>query len=233
MAQRNEASRPRSETPPPPPPRHGGPGAHLMGEKQRAKNSRQTLLRLWTYLRVFRVRLLTAAFLVVCTTALSLAGPYLLGRAIDDYIIPGDLPGLARIVALMAFIYVLLSALTWLQGYVMAEVALGTVQDLRNDLFTKVQSLPLRFFDGRPHGETMSRLTNDVENVNQVLSESGVQIVSGVLTGTGVIVLMLILQPGLALVSIVSMIGLTYGVNRYIGQRTREGFRASRNTSVR
>ncbi len=196
-----------------------------MGEKQRARNSRQTLQRLWTYLHVFRARLLIAAFLVICTTALNLAGPYLLGRAIDDYIIPGDLPGLARIVALMAFIYVLLSALTWLQGYVMAEVALGTVQDLRNDLFTKVQSLPLRFFDGRPHGETMSRLTNDVENVNQVLSESGVQIVSGVLTGTGVIVLMLILQPGLALVSIVSMIGLTYGVNRYIGQRTREGFR--------
>lgn len=196
-----------------------------MGEKQRAKNSRETLQRLWTYLRVYRVRLLIAAFLVICTTALNLAGPYLLGRAIDDYIIPGDLPGLARIVALMAVIYVLLSALTWLQGYVMAAVALGTVQDLRNALFTKVQSLPLRFFDQRPHGETMSRLTNDVENVNQVLSESGVQIVSGVLTGTGVIVLMLILQPGLALVSFVSMIGLTYGVNRYIGQRTREGFR--------
>ncbi|HEV2068090.1 MAG TPA: ABC transporter ATP-binding protein, partial [Thermomicrobiales bacterium] len=196
-----------------------------MGEKQRAKNSRQTLQRLWTYLQVYRLRLVFAAFLVICTTALSLAGPYLLGRAIDDYIIPGDLPGLARIVALMAGIYVLLSALIWLQGYVMAGVALGTVQDLRNDLFTKVQALPLRFFDGRPHGETMSRLTNDVENVNQVLSESGVQIVSGVLTGTGVIVLMLLLQPGLAVVAIVSMIGLTYAVNRYIAQRTREGFR--------
>lgn len=196
-----------------------------MGEKQRAKNSRQTLQRLWTYLRVYRLRLLFAAFLVICTTALNLAGPYLMGRAIDDYIIPGDLPGLARIVGLMAGIYVLLSALIWLQGYVMAGVALGTVQDLRNDLFTKVQALPLRFFDARPHGETMSRLTNDVENVNQVLSESGVQIVSGVLTGTGVIVLMLILQPGLAVVSIVSMIGLTYVVNRYIAQRTREGFR--------
>jgi len=196
-----------------------------MGEKQRAKNSRETLLRLWAYLRVYRVRLLIAAFLVVCTTGLNLAGPYLLGRAIDDYIIPGDLPGLARISALMTGIYVLLSALTWLQGYVMVAVALGTVQNLRNDLFTKVQSLPLRFFDQRPHGETMSRLTNDVENVNQVLSESIVQIVSGVLTGAGVIVLMLILQPGLAAVTIVSMIGLTYAVNRFIGQRTREGFR--------
>ena len=196
-----------------------------MGEKQRAKNSRETLLRLWAYLRVYRVRLLIAAFLVVCTTGLNLAGPYLLGRAIDDYIIPGDLPGLARISALMAGIYVLLSALTWLQGYVMVAVALGTVQNLRNDLFTKVQSLPLRFFDQRPHGETMSRLTNDVENVNQVLSESMVQIVSGVLTGAGVIVLMLILQPGLAAVTIVTMIGLTYAVNRFIGQRTREGFR--------
>jgi ATP-binding cassette subfamily B protein len=196
-----------------------------MGEKQRAKNTRETLQRLWTYLRVYRMRLLIAAVLVVMTTGLNLAGPYLLGRAIDDYIIPGDLSGLARIVTLMAGVYVLLSALVWLQGYVMAGVALGTVQDIRNDLFTKLQSLPLRFFDSRPHGETMSRLTNDVENVNQVLVESGVQIVSGVLTGIGVIALMLILQPVLAVISIVSMLGLTFGVNRYIGQRTREGFR--------
>ncbi|MDP8908035.1 MAG: ABC transporter ATP-binding protein, partial [Chloroflexota bacterium] len=196
-----------------------------MGEKQRAKNSRETLRRLWFYLRVYRLRLVVAALLVVCTTGLNLAGPYLMGRAIDDYIIPGDISGLARIIAIMVVVYVLLSALTWLQGYIMAEAALGTVQNLRNDLFTKIQSLSLRFFDGRPHGETMSRLTNDVETVNQVLSESGVQIVSSVLLGTGVIILMLVLEPGLAAVSIVSMIGLTYGVNRYVGQRTREGFR--------
>ncbi len=205
--------------------RPGGPGAHLMAEKQRAKNTRETLRRLWTYLRAYRLRLIIAALLVVCTTGLNLAGPYLMGRAIDAYIIPGDISGLARIIAIMVVVYVLLSALFWLQGYIMAEAALGTVQDLRNDLFTKIQSLSLRFFDGRPHGETMSRLTNDVENVNQVLSESGVQIVSSVLLGTGVIILMLVLEPGLAAVSILSMLGLTYGVNRYVGQRTREGFR--------
>ncbi len=196
-----------------------------MAEKQRAKNTRETLLRLWTYLRAYRARLFVGAFLVICTTGLNLAGPYLLGRAIDDYIIPGDIAGLGRIIMLMIAIYVSLSALTWLQGYVLAEAALGTVRDLRNDLFTKIQSLPLRFFDQRPHGETMSRLTNDVENVNQVLSESMSQIVSGLLTGTGVIILMLILQPVLALVAIVSMIGLTFAVNRFVGQRTREGFR--------
>ncbi len=133
-----------------------------MAEKQRAKNTRETLLRLWTYLRAYRARLFVGAFLVICTTGLNLAGPYLLGRAIDDYIIPGDISGLARIIMLMIAIYVSLSALIWLQGYVLAEAALGTVRDLRNDLFTKIQSLPLRFFDQRPHGETMSRLTNDV-----------------------------------------------------------------------
>ena len=221
----NGPVRPRAEVAAPPPPRHGGPGAHLMAEKQRAKDTRGTLRRLWGYLRVYRLRLVVAAVLVVLTTGLNLAGPYLLGRAIDDYIIPGDIPGLMRIIALMIAVYIALSALTWLQGYVMAAAALGTVQDLRNDLFTKIQTLPLRFFDQRPHGETMSRLTNDVENVNTVLAESGVQIVGSVLTGTGVIVLMLILEPLLGLVSIVSMIGLTLLVNYVIVPRTREGFR--------
>ncbi len=111
---RNEPVRPRAEPPAPPPPRHGGPGAHLMAEKQRAKNTRGTLRRLWGYLRVYRLRLVVASILVVLTTGLNLAGPYLMGRAIDEFIIPGDTDGLMRIVTLMIAVYIALSALTWL-----------------------------------------------------------------------------------------------------------------------
>ncbi len=99
----------------------------------------------------------------------------------------------------------------------MVQVGQQTVLELRNDLFTKLQSLPLKFFDQRPHGETMSRLTNDVENVNQVLSESLIQIISGTLTAIGVIVLMFILQPTLALVAVGSTLLLTFGINRFVG----------------
>jgi ATP-binding cassette subfamily B protein len=206
--------------------RRGGPAAHLMGEKVRAKNTRATLFRLWGYLRRQQPKLVAVAVIVVITTLLTVSGPYLIGRAIDDYIIPGDMPGLTRIALLLLGIYIAQSILTWASGWIMVQVGQQTVLELRNDLFAKLQSLPLRFFDQRPHGETMSRLTNDVENVNQVLSESLIQIISGTLTAIGVIVLMFILQPTLALVAVSSTLLLTFGINRFVGSRTRDGFRA-------
>jgi ATP-binding cassette, subfamily B, multidrug efflux pump len=206
--------------------RGGGPGAHFTSEKVRPKNTKETLRRLWGYLRQQRRGLIATAVLVVFSTLLMLAGPYLMGRAIDDYIIPGDLPGLARIILLMLAVYFVSSMLTWLQAYVMAGVAQRTIHHLRTDLFTKMQALPLRFFDQRPHGETMSRLTNDVENINQVLTEGTTQIISGVLTAAGVVVLMLVLEPLLAVITLVTTVALTFGLNRFVGSRTREGFRA-------
>ncbi len=220
MAQRNSS-------PPQPsnPPAHRGPGSRFMGEKQRPKNTRATVLRIWSYLRRQRRSLIVAVLTIIVTTVLSLAGPYLMGRAIDEYILPGDMPGLARLALLLIAVYALASLLTWFQAYVMAGVAQKTVRDLRTDLFDKLQTMELRFFDQRPHGDTMSRLTNDVDNINQVLTESVTQIVSGVLTGVGVTILMLILNPVLAVASIVTMVVLTFLLNRWVGGHTREGFR--------
>ena len=206
--------------------RGGGPGAHFMTEQVRPRNTRATLLRIWAYLRRQRLALAAVLTLVSLSTVAGVLGPYLMGVAIDDYIIPGDLDGLTRIALLMLGLYFTQSLLTWAGGWIMVKIGQQTVLDLRNDLFSHLQRLPLRFFDQRPHGETMSRLTNDVENVNTVLSESLVQILSGTLTAIGVIVLMFILQPMLALVAVSSTFLLTFGLNRFIGKRTREGFRA-------
>ena len=107
----------------------------------------------------------------------------------------GDLPGLAWLCLLLLGIHTLNSLLTWLQSYVMAGAAQRTVRDIRNDLFGKLQALPLRFFDQRAHGDLMSRLTNDVENVNQVLADGVVQVVSGVLSMIGVAAVMLWINP--------------------------------------
>lgn len=205
--------------------RSGGPHAHLMKEAPRAKNTRGTILRLWGYLTRQRSRLIAAASLLVLGTLVTVISPWLMGKAIDDYIIPGDMPGLTRIVALLIGLYGIQSVLQWISGWLMAQVAQQTIMTLRDELFEHLQVLPIRFFDQRPHGDTMSRLTNDVENVNQVLSESLSQIISGVLTVVGVIILMLILQPLLAVVAISTTLVLTIGVNRFIGKRTREGFR--------
>lgn len=204
----------------------GGPAGRFMGEKPRARDTRGTTRRIWGYLRRRKGALALAAFLIVITTGLSLVGPYLMGKVIDDAIVHGDMGRLEQLVLALVGVYLASSALTWAQAWVMAGVAQSALFDIRTDLFDKLQILELRFFDERPHGETMSRLTNDVDNINQVLTESVTQIVSGVLTAVGVIVLMLVINPILAVTAVASTLLLTFGVNRFVGSRTREGFRA-------
>lgn len=204
----------------------GGPGGmRMMGKVEHAKDRRGTLRRLWGYLRRQRLTLMAIAVVVALNTGLNVIGPYLLTLAIDDYILPGNLPGLARIGTLMLAVYALNSLLTWVQAYVMAGVAQQTVRDLRNDLFEHLQTLSLRFFDTRPHGDLMSRLTNDIENVNMVLSESATQLVSGVLSLVGIAAMMIWINPYLALISLVTLPFMALVLVREIVKRTRVGFR--------
>jgi ATP-binding cassette, subfamily B, multidrug efflux pump len=200
--------------------------AQIGQAKARAKDTRGTMRRLWRYLSRRRGALVLVVGLVVASTLLGLLGPYLLGRAIDRYILAGDLGGLTRLLLLMLASYALAALLTWLQSYVMAGVAQRTVRDLRHDLFAKLQLLPLRHFDSRPHGDTMSRLTNDVENVNLVLGDGVIQLVAGVLSLFGVAGAMLWLNWRLALLSVGVTVALTLALNRWVVGRTRAGFRA-------
>lgn len=209
--------------------RHG-PGFRPMGEIKRAKDTRGTLRRLWGYLRRQRTVVTIVALLVAVNTGLTLMGPYLLTLAIDNYILPGDLPGLARIGALMMGVYALTSLCTWLQTYMMAGAAQHTVRDLRNDLFSNLQTLSLRFFDQNAHGDLMSRLSNDVENVNMVLAESATQLVSGALSLVGVVAMMLWLNPRLALVSLLTLPLMMLLLTQWVAPRTRSGFRAQQAT---
>ncbi|MCW3059922.1 MAG: transporter related protein, partial [Capsulimonas sp.] len=202
-----------------------GPGARMMGKVEKPKDRRGVLLRLWGYLRHQRAALIGTAFMVAAGVALNLAGPYLLGRAIDRYILGHDLPGLARICALMLVVYVTNSLLTWFQSYIMAGASQRTVREIRKDLFARLQHLPLSFFDKRPHGELMSRLTNDVENVSQVLSDSVTQIVSGVLNTIGVTIAMLLLNVPLTAVTLITITTITVVLNRWVATRTRAQFR--------
>jgi ATP-binding cassette subfamily B protein len=202
-----------------------GPGMHIIGKVEHAQNPRGTVRRLWDYLRRQRTTLLLAGTVVVSNTLLTLVGPYLLALAIDQYMIPGDLPGLWRIGALMLVIYGATSLTTWLQAYMMAGAAQQTVRALRDDLFAQLQTFSLRFFDSRNHGDLMSRLTNDIENVNAVLSENVTQLVSGLLSLVGVSAIMLWLNWRLALVVLCMQPLLMLTVTRWVAKNTRSGFR--------
>lgn len=201
-----------------------GRGPRSIGTGEKPKNAQRTVRRLWGYLRQQRLGLVCVFMLVAAGTAFDSLGPYLMGRAIDKYILRGDLPGLARQVALMVGVYAGASAMVWLQAFVVAAVAQRTVRDIRNDLFAKLQTLSLRFFDRRSHGDLMSRLTNDVENISTVLTESVTQFFSSFLMLISVASIMLWLNWRLALVSLVTM-PLMVALTTFVAKRTRRGYR--------
>jgi len=209
--------------------RRGGPGAYLMREKEQAKDTRGTVLRIWGYLRRQTWALAGTVVLVAAASGLGLLGPYLMGMAIDDYILKNDLPGLARTALLMLGTYLLGSLTTWLQTYVMAGASQRAVRDMRDDLFAKLQTLSLRFFDRHTHGELMSRLANDVENISNVLNESVTQLISSLLSLVGVAAMMFLINARLAVVSLVT-IPLMMFLSQWIAKRTRKGFREQQET---
>lgn len=203
----------------------GGAGRQI-GEVQRPQKTRETLLRVWFYLRRQKISLILTALMVVGTVGLDLTGPILLRKVIDGHIVTRNATGLTKLLLLMAFVYVSTGTLYLLQSYVMAGAAQRTMRDLRADLFDKLQHLPLNFFDRRIQGELMSRLTSDVENINQVLSNSVTQIVSGSLSTVGVAIAMFCVNPLLAAVSIFTISLFTILGNRWLATRTRVRFRA-------
>jgi ATP-binding cassette subfamily B multidrug efflux pump len=201
----------------------GGPGARGMAPKVRPKNTSLTLKRLWGYLGRQRSGLVYVLILTALSSGLSLIGPYLIGTAIDKYIIPKDYSGLIWLSLSLLGVYLLSAAMTWYQSYVMIGVSQRTVRELRHDLFAKLQLLPLPYFDSKTHGELMSRTTNDIENVSNTLNQSVTQLISGVLTVIGAFVLMLMLDVWMTVVSLIT-IPLVMLVTSQIAKRTRKYF---------
>jgi len=200
-----------------------GPGALQSYEKPRS--TRRVILRLLGYLKPRWAVLLVVVILMLLSSASTLAANYLLKPLINDYILPGDFDGLARALALMAGIYLVGVVASYGQSRLMVQVAQPTTNTLRRELFAKMQSLPLRYFDRHPHGELMSRYTNDIDNVQIAFEMSLVQLVSGVINLVGAVAMMLVLSPLLLLVTL-AVLGLMMVVMRKIGGKSRTYFRA-------
>ncbi|QPC84929.1 ABC transporter ATP-binding protein [Phototrophicus methaneseepsis] len=201
-------------------PRRGVPGAST----ERMKDAQGTLRRLGGYLSGQRWLLVGVVALVILATAFSLSVPYLVGVAIDQYIAVADVSGLMQIVILILVIAACYSAVTWVHLLLMNRVSQYTVRDLRCELFDKLQTLPLRFFDQRPHGELMSYLTNDVENISIVLAENVTTFLSSILITVGTVCLILLINIPLSIVTFI-VIPTTAYFTRYVAKHTRKGFR--------
>jgi ATP-binding cassette, subfamily B, multidrug efflux pump len=169
---------------------------------QKPKNAKETVKRIWQYMGRQRLALVVSIILVVVSTLLGLLGPYMIGKIIDEYIMPRDVDGTIQMALILCAIYVVTALLTWLQTYMMINLSLRTIRTIRQDVFKKLHTLSLRFFDQRPHGELMSRVTNDIDSLNNALSQSVIQVISSLLTFVGVIIAMFLLNWILAIVTL-------------------------------
>lgn len=216
-----EKAAPGKISPLPGPGRPGRPGR--FAPVHNPQKTKETLKRLWAYLCRQKAVLVMVFFLVTCSSFLNLAGPFLMGRAVDQYIVPQDFKGLFFISLVLIALYLLASLSIFGQNYLMIGISQETVRNLRKDLFEKLQVLPLAFFDSRPHGELMSRLTNDVDNVNNVLNTCVISVFSSMITLFGSLAMMFYLSPALTLAAL-TIVPLMFFTTRVITARTKVFF---------
>lgn len=183
----------------------GGPHGRGVVPKVRARNRTAAVRRIWSYLNRQRTGLIMVYIFTILNAIVALIGPYLLGKAIDSAIIPRDYGLLVRLCFLLGGIYLLGSALSWVQAYVMTSVSQRTVFELRRDLFAKYQELPVGFFDTRASGELMSRATNDIDNVSNSLNQSVTQLLNSLISLSGSLVIMLMLNVPLTAIALLTI----------------------------
>jgi ATP-binding cassette subfamily B multidrug efflux pump len=196
----------------------------IFGKKQKAKDNIGTLKRLWSFLSPQKGRLIAVIAMVIISSCFSLLGPYVVGRAIDTYIVTKQTYGFFLVAALLLFIYAALSVSAFLQNYWMIGIAQKTIYAIRKQLFRHFHELPISFFDKRQQGELMSRITNDIENMSQTFNSTVIQVVSSTLTLGGAICVMLWLSPLLTFVTLL-IVPMMYIGMRWITNRTQKRFR--------
>jgi ATP-binding cassette, subfamily B, multidrug efflux pump len=213
-----------SNTPPPlsMPGRPGGFAGHRRGAPiVKPKNFKETIKRLWYYFGNERKMLSIVFMFIFLSAALSLLSPFLIGKAVDAISLDNqvDFNFLEVMVVILISAFILDAVLTFLQGWLMAGVSQRIVKRLRDALFKKLQKLPVAFFDKRTHGELMSRLSNDIDNVSSTISQSTTQLMSGVIVISGSFIMMLILSPILTVASLVT-VPLVFLLTKTIAKRT-------------
>ena len=207
-----------------------GPGRMAARGGGKPKNSKETVKRLLSYLEKDKMWMGAAFLCVIVSTLTNLAGSYMLRPIINTYIVPldgsrGDSAGLFRALIVMAGIYLLSVAANYTQSRIMLTIAQNALQRIREELFAKMQKLPLRFYDTNNNGDLMSRFTNDVDTIGNMLSSTLVQLFSGALSIIGTLVLMIYTNIYLTVITVV-MIPLMMKAGGFVAGRSQKYFSA-------
>ncbi|WP_414051339.1 ABC transporter ATP-binding protein [Macrococcus animalis] len=185
----------------------------------KTKNWKYSMRRIWKLMDDAHLKLFIVIVCVIISSLLGLLGPYMIGKIIDEKIIPKKFNGLTEDLWLLLFIFIMLSLTSYIAAIIMVTIAQETVYKLRMNLFSHMQKLPIPFFDKRQHGELMSRMTNDIDTISQVLNSSFIQFTSSIITIVGTIIVMLMLSPLLTLLTMI-IIPLMFTAMQWITRRT-------------
>ena len=214
-------------------------GAPLGGPVEKAKNFSGTLKRLLKYLKPHSFKLIIVVLFTILSTIFSIVGPKILGKATTKLFdglfskivafrlhrtIPTfDFKYIGMILLILIVLYLISAIFSFIQQYIMSGVSQKTVFDMRRDVYEKLNRLPLKYFDSRTHGEIMSRITNDIDNISTTLQQSLTQLISSVFTIIGIVVMMLTISPILTLITFITL-PLSFMVTAIIAKRSQKYF---------
>lgn len=190
-----------------------GPGGMVMGTGVKAQNFKETMKKLLTYLKPYRISIIITIVFAIASATFGIFGPKILGKATTKVFegIMGKIAGtssgvdfdyIATIIIGLIILYVLSSLFSYIQGYIMSGVAMKVTYNMRKNISEKINRMPLKYFDGTNHGEVLSRVTNDVDTVSQSLNQSLSQIITSGTTVIGVLIMMITINGWMTLVAL-------------------------------
>lgn len=209
------------------PGRGGGP-RHMVMVIERPKNGRGTFMRLLRFLRPYTPLFCVIIVSILLASLLSIVSPRISGRALD-YIAQGFFDQLPPLFLLYLGLQAVLSVSHWAQHYIMAFVSNRVVRDIRNEIFKKIQKLPISYFDTHQVGDMMSRMVNDVDNVSRAVSQTATNIISALITIVGVLYMMLNLS-WLMTIAVILLLPLNVLATLFIAKRTRRFYKKQQET---
>lgn len=214
-----------------------GPGSHrsMFMPVEKAKDLKGTLRRLLAYLKPYRVKLIITFLAAMVSTFFSIISPKVMGQATTKLFegfllkmknVPNaaiDFKYILHIIFILIGLYVISAIFNYIQQYLMVDVAQNTVYQMRKDIDSKLSRLPLKYFDGRTHGEILSRVTNDIDLVSNTLQQSITQLITAIVTLIGIVVMMLTISPMLTLIAFVTL-PLSFLVTKVIAKQSQKYF---------
>lgn len=206
------------------------PGPNQKRGYAKPKNARGTVVRLLKYMAKYKSLWIIVFIAVVTSSLAGVAGSYIIKPALNNYIVPligqqhPDMKGFASLLMTMLVIFAFGAFATWVNSRLMVFISTSVLYNIRTDLFRRLEALPIKYYDAHPHGELMSRFTNDTDTLRDMLNQSMPQLMSSVVTVVSVFIMMLVLSPILTAVVIMSIF-LMMLLAAKIGKRSAASFR--------